>query len=73
MKSLHAREERTPHGTYRPNILLYWLGRLVRPVVAEAMRQHNHNANRALWRMSRPDVFKSQDSATPQSSPERPQ
>ena len=57
---LHAREEKTPSGTYRPNILLYWLGRLVRPVVAEAMRQHNHAANQAMWRWMSPSLFKDQ-------------
>lgn len=69
MRTLHAREERSPSGTYRPNLLLYWLGRLARPVVAEAMRQRNHDMNQAMWRWSFPNRVSSQNPATPQSSP----
>ena len=47
MKKLRAREERAPHGTYRPGLPLYWLGRLARPMVAEALRQHTHKESPA--------------------------
>jgi hypothetical protein len=46
-----AREERTSHGSYRPSFLLYWTGRLIRPLIAEAMRQHNYAANQVMRRM----------------------
>ena len=68
---LHAREEKTPSGTYRPNIVLYWLGRLYRPVVAEAMRQHNHTANQAMLRWTLPSLFKDQGPPIPESSREQ--